>query len=42
MEDKRVEYVTCAHCEVRLPLEEAIRYEHRLLYGDHFHCREWI
>jgi hypothetical protein len=21
-------------------LEEAVRYEHRLLYGEHYHCRE--
>jgi hypothetical protein len=40
MKQEQPEWVTCAHCGVRLPLQEAIRYEHRLLYGDHFHCRE--
>jgi hypothetical protein len=35
-----IQYVACAHCDTRLPLEEAVRYEHRLLYGEHYHCRE--
>lgn len=33
-------FVTCAHCGARIPIEEAVRYEHRLLYGEHYHCRE--
>jgi hypothetical protein len=37
-EDIRV--VTCAHCEARVPLDEAVCYEHRLLYGEHYHCRD--
>jgi hypothetical protein len=40
MEKDAIQYVLCAHCEARIPLEDAIRYEHRLLYGEHFHCRE--
>ncbi|MGA3114664.1 MAG: CbiX/SirB N-terminal domain-containing protein [Syntrophobacteraceae bacterium] len=31
--------VTCAHCDARLRLEDAVRYEHRLLYAEHYHCR---
>ncbi len=40
MEKEIIQYVTCAHCNARLPLEEAVRFEHRLLYGEHYHCRE--
>lgn len=40
MEEEKLRTVTCAHCGEVLPVEEAIRYEHRLLYGEHFHCRE--
>ncbi|MFZ0946046.1 MAG: CbiX/SirB N-terminal domain-containing protein [Syntrophobacteraceae bacterium] len=41
--DKAVKYrtyVTCEHCDIRLRLVDAVRYEHRLLYGQHYHCRE--
>jgi len=39
-EDERTaRYVNCAHCEARLPLDEAILYEHRLIYyTEHYHC----
>jgi hypothetical protein len=33
-------HVTCAHCGSQVPLEEAVDYEHRLLYGKHYHCRD--
>jgi len=33
-------YVTCAHCDIRLRLGDAVRYEHRMLCGEHYHCRE--
>ena len=34
------QHVQCAHCEARVRLEEAVSYEHRLLYGEHYHCRQ--
>jgi len=35
-----IRYVTCAHCEMRLRQDEAVRYEHRLIYySEHYHCR---
>lgn len=35
------EYVNCTHCGASVRRDEAILYEHRLLYfGEHFHCRE--
>ena len=40
MEKETIQYVRCAHCDARLRLEDAVRYEHRLLYGEHYHCRE--
>lgn len=33
-------HVRCAHCGAHIPAEEAVRYRHALLYGDHYHCRE--
>lgn len=33
-------YVTCEHCEARVRADEAVLYEHRLLYySEHYHCR---
>ena len=40
MTKEDVQYVNCAHCDARVRLEEAVHYEHRLLYGEHHHCRE--
>ena len=40
MEKDNSQYVNCAHCDARVRLEEAIQYEHRLLYGEHYHCRD--
>ena len=33
-------YVSCAHCGARLPKEQAVAYQHQLVYGEHYHCRE--
>jgi len=40
MEKENIQYVTCAHCDARLRLDEAVVYEHRLIYGEHYHCRD--
>jgi hypothetical protein len=40
VEKDNSQYVNCAHCDARVRLEEAIQYEHRLLYGEHYHCRD--
>ena len=40
MKKENITYVDCAHCGVRIRLEEAVSYECRLLYGEHYHCRE--
>ncbi len=37
---KYLAYVACAHCETRVRLEDAVRFEHRLLHAEHYHCRE--
>ena len=31
---------SCAHCGEPIRPEEARRYEHQLLYGEHYHCKE--
>ena len=40
MNKENIQYVNCAHCEARIRLEEAVDYKHRLIYGEHYHCRE--
>ena len=40
MEKENIQYVNCAHCEARVRLEEAVSYQSRLHYGEHYHCRE--
>lgn len=40
MEKANTKYVTCAHCEKKVPLEEAVRYQGVLVYGEHYHCRD--
>ena len=40
MKKQSIRYVNCAHCGARMALEEAVHYEHRLIYGEHYHCRE--
>lgn len=40
VEKDHSQYVNCAHCGARVRLEEAIAYEHRMLYGEHYHCRD--
>ncbi len=40
MKKENIQYVNCAHCDARVPLEEAVHYEHRLIYGEHYHCRD--
>lgn len=40
VEKETIQNVTCAHCDTRLTLEEAVHYEHRLLYCEHYHCGE--
>jgi hypothetical protein len=32
--------VNCAHCGALVDLEEAVDYQHRLIYGEHYHCRD--
>jgi hypothetical protein len=32
--------VTCAHCGALADLGEAVNYQHRLVYGEHYHCRD--
>jgi len=38
MKKEEIQYVDCAHCEARIPLDKAVDYKHRLLYGEHYHC----
>ncbi|OIP96923.1 MAG: hypothetical protein AUK55_05150 [Syntrophobacteraceae bacterium CG2_30_61_12] len=38
--DPKEQQVICAHCGKRIARDQAIRYEHHLLYGEHYHCRE--
>ena len=40
MKEERTQYVTCAHCEAPVRLEEAVDYQHNLVYGKHYHCRD--
>ena len=40
MKEENIQYVTCAHCDARVRLEEAVDYKHNLVYGEHFHCRD--
>ena len=35
MKKEKTKYVDCAHCGVRVRLDEAVDYKHRLLYGEH-------
>ena len=37
---ENVQYVNCAHCGVRVPKDKAVDYKHRLLYGEHYHCKD--
>ena len=40
MKKESIQYVDCAHCGDRVLLEEAVDYQHRLIYGEHYHCKE--
>lgn len=40
MKKEKIQHVNCAHCEARIRLGEAVDYKHRLIYGEHYHCRE--
>ena len=37
---QKIQYIKCAHCGVLVPLEEAVAYESRLIYEEHYHCRD--
>ncbi len=32
--------VNCAHCGALVDPGEAVDYQHRLVYGEHYHCRD--
>lgn len=34
------EYVSCAHCGAKIPMDEAVQYKNALIYGEHYHCKE--
>ena len=40
MKKENIQYVDCAHCQARIRLEEAVSYQSRLHYGEHYHCKE--
>lgn len=40
MEEETIRLVRCAHCDAQVRREEAVHYEHRLIYGEHYHCRD--
>ncbi len=40
MEKEDDRRVRCAHCGAVVRVEDAVQYEHPLLYGEHYHCRE--
>ena len=40
MQEENSQYVDCAHCGVQVRLEEAVDYQHTLVYGEHYHCRD--
>ena len=40
MKKENIKYVNCAHCEARVRLEEAVSYQSRLIYGEHYHCKD--
>ena len=40
MDKENIKYVNCAHCDARVPLEEAVDYQHNLVYGKHYHCKD--